>query len=375
MYPMMTATSCEDHGVNSTIYADETGNSGENLLDPEQPVFVLALNDFSASEATHLLSHVASQRSGEVKFSSLKKTPSGLARLENFLSDPLLLKDRVIANWALKPYMVVTKLVDLVFETLYYNDGVDLYENAANLGLANMLFYSMPPFCGEEQTDQFLNSFVRVIWKRTESDVADYFQKAEQLIQSCNDRKFRQKLLPLGNRERFSEWFDQASTNALDPAIPSVALHMAQWSKRKQNRFDVVHDESKPVAAWKDYFALMMAADDQQPEVIGYDDRQFLFPFRAKTLTQGKSTEHPQLQVADICAGALSHWLRCSYEGKEDPLASIAEKLGCSEWVVGSLGPSKAVTPADLNAMGAHGRNPIGPIAEQFAQNSKSDAE
>jgi hypothetical protein len=371
---MMAAMDVEDNCVESTIYADETGNSGENLLDPEQPVFVLASNDFSSSEAAHLLGHVVTQRRAEVKFSSLKKTASGLVRLEKLLSDPLLSKDRVVVNWVLKPYMVVTKIVDLVFETLYHNAGGDLYENAAHVKLANMLHY-LPLFCGEEQTDRFLSSFVRMVWKRTASDVANYFRSAEQIALACSNYDLRQHLLTIGDRNRFFEWFEHVSTNALDPAIPSVALHMDQWSRRKHDRFDVVHDESKPVAAWKDYFALMMAADDQQPQAASYGDHQFLFPFRAKSLTQGKSTDHPQLQIADICAGALSHWLRCTYEGKKDPLASIVENIGCSKWVVGSLGPSTDVTPAELNTTGTHGRNPIDPIAKQFAERTKGDGE
>lgn len=365
----------EESFSTSTVYADETGNSGENLLDPEQPVFVLASNDFSTSEAAHLLSHVATQLSSEVKFSSLKKTAKGRARLRNFLSDPLLNKNRVIANWVLKPYMVVAKLVDLVLETLDYNDGIDLYENANNVRLSNMLFHSMPALCGEAQTDRFLSSFVRMVWKRTESDIENFFHSTEQLTLACSNDDFRHQLLIIGDRNRFFEWFEHVSTNALDPAIPSVALHMDHWSRRKQGRFDVIHDESKPISAWKNYFALMMAADDQQPELVGYGDRQFSFPFRARKLTQGKSTEHPQLQVADICAGVLSHWLRCGYEGKEDPLASMVGNLGCSEWVVGSLGPSMAVTPAELGAEGTHGRNPIDPIADQFARRAKRNAE
>ncbi len=41
----------------SSIYCDEAGNSGENLVDIEQPFFVLASNDYSESEANSLLRH------------------------------------------------------------------------------------------------------------------------------------------------------------------------------------------------------------------------------------------------------------------------------------------------------------------------------
>jgi hypothetical protein len=55
----------------TTIYCDEAGNTGANLLDPDQPFFLLASNDFSSSEADALLEHVRSGQGGEPKFSVL----------------------------------------------------------------------------------------------------------------------------------------------------------------------------------------------------------------------------------------------------------------------------------------------------------------
>jgi hypothetical protein len=74
----------------TTIYCDEAGNSGANLLDPEQPCFVLASNDFSREEAESLLDHVRSAQGAEPKFTSLKKSGAGIAKLIRFLADPRL---------------------------------------------------------------------------------------------------------------------------------------------------------------------------------------------------------------------------------------------------------------------------------------------
>jgi len=40
----------------SEVYCDEAGNSGENLLDADQPAFVLASTDFGRSEPNDLRS-------------------------------------------------------------------------------------------------------------------------------------------------------------------------------------------------------------------------------------------------------------------------------------------------------------------------------
>jgi hypothetical protein len=65
----------------SIIYCDESGNSGEELFDKDQPFFVLASNDFGRAEALTLLEHLRSHQSGEPKFKTLKKTVDGVRRL------------------------------------------------------------------------------------------------------------------------------------------------------------------------------------------------------------------------------------------------------------------------------------------------------
>jgi len=49
----------------AAIYFDESGNSGERLIDDDQPFFMLASNDFSATEARALLEHVRSHQVAE----------------------------------------------------------------------------------------------------------------------------------------------------------------------------------------------------------------------------------------------------------------------------------------------------------------------
>ena len=150
-----------------TIFCDEAGNSGENLLDADQPVYVLASNDFTTEEAVALLRHVQPPQSGEPKFKTLKKTNKGVDRLLAFLVDPLLVRDRIAVNVFHKRFMVVTKIVDLIFETLIHKAGGDLYVDGANIALSNMLHACMPAFCGDAATGAFLQAFVSLMRERT----------------------------------------------------------------------------------------------------------------------------------------------------------------------------------------------------------------
>jgi hypothetical protein len=59
--------------------------------------------------------------------------------------------------------MVVTKVVDVLVETMAYRDGIDLYKNGVNIATANLHYYGMPAFCGKERSRQFLDAFVAMI--------------------------------------------------------------------------------------------------------------------------------------------------------------------------------------------------------------------
>jgi hypothetical protein len=71
------------------IYVDESGNTGENLIDPVQPVFVLGSVNLDSSLSATLLDNVLRQLPkghGEPKYSSLAKTKAGRKALMECLS-------------------------------------------------------------------------------------------------------------------------------------------------------------------------------------------------------------------------------------------------------------------------------------------------
>ena len=343
-----------------TIYCDEAGNSGANLLDPEQPVFVLASNDFSAPEAAHLLEHVRSAQGAEPKFSRLKRTSDGVRGLIRFLSDPILRPDRVVTDVFHKRFMVVAKLVDLIEETLVHEVGGDLYERGANIAMANMLFFCMPAFCGEDVTSRFLEAFVALVRERTPERAKAFYSAGRALRDSSKSETLKGQLQLITEESLLDTWFtDAIDSSSLDPAVPALFQHLVTWGQRKQSAFDVIHDRSKPVLASQSDFEEMMAAAGDQIRTIGTDRRKIEFPLRAQTLVQADSRDHPQLQVADLCAGLTNHMNMCLVDGSFDELGEAAHALGCVEWSVGAVSPEPKVTPEALGTADAKGSNSI----------------
>lgn len=309
----------------------------------------MASTNFTKDEAHEILAVAQSPQGGEPKFKTLKKTSAGIKRIEAFFRQDLLTPDRVKVDLFHKRYMVITKIVDLIYETLMHNDGIDLYERGGNIALSNLLYFATPVFCGRERFDNTLAAFVRLLRERTEVAARDFYHEVRALHGGC-DKKFRGTLTGmLISEHRFDEWFDGIDPLALDPAIPSLFMHMAAWGDHLVEPFDVVHDQSKPIFASRATFNLFMGDINDAFVKIGYDRRMFGFPLRAKSLTFGDSKEQPSLQIADLAAGAAAYWLGAKIAGKtDDELVLRLEDAGIARFVLDAIFPTPAVTPKDL---------------------------
>lgn len=340
------------------IYCDEAGNSGENLLDPAQPYFVLASNDFSDVEASTLLELVRSKQAAEAKFRTLKKTPTGLKKLKALMTNPGMTGDRIVVTAFDKRFMIITKMVDLIAETIFHEIGEDLYKRGANIAMSNMLYVCMPTFCGEATTQRYLNSFVELMRFRTPASADAFYKAGDEMLAASSNEDFRKDLYIFTERRLFQTWFEGIGNLALDPAIPALFEHIASWGARKPSRFKVFCDSSKPILATKAQFDAMLAQGDEMASVIGYDRRKFKFPLQAISLEQSDSALHPQIQIADICAGAFAHVLRCSQADTYDDFATTLRDHSL-HWMTNALLPSTKISPAELGTDAEDGVNPV----------------
>jgi hypothetical protein len=347
----------------TTIYCDEAGNTGANLLDPDQPFFILASNDFSSGEADGLLEHVRTGQGGEPKFSVLRRRPEGIARVIRLLSDPRLNKDRVRVGVFHKRYMIVSKMVDLIAETLIHEIGGDLYERGANIAMANFHYYCMPAFCGEERTSAFLQAFVDLIRHGADSHKDTFYAAGQQMLSASKSADFKRELIYFTEPALFHRWYLDFDWSALDPAIPALFHQIVVWGMRKSERFHVVHDRSKPILASQQTFETMMAGLGEGSTMIGTDRRKISFPLRALSLTQEDSKDYSQLQLADLCAGAINHFYKCHQTDQPDDLSRAVEELGCLDWGDSFVLPQPHVTPEELGTAVTDGTNAVDAMA------------
>lgn len=350
------------------IYFDEAGNTGAALSDAAQPTFVLASTNLSNEEADAALSVLRTAQTKEVKFALLRKSEAGQRRVLDLISSDVLNSQRIKTMVIHKRFMIVTKLVDLIEETLMHSSGLDLYERGANLALSNLRYYVSPVFCSQDWFNEFLESFVQLIRNTTPESKVRFFEAVHSMYYSCTNEEYKSSLAPYMLVEHhLDSILDGVNYLTLDPAIPSFFRLCNAWGEQLSDRFNVIHDKSKPMAAERATFEAMMD-ESIKPEIIGYDRRKFEFPLRATGIDFADSISHSALQLSDVIAGATSHYCASLARGKLDEFAESLKAAGIDRFVFDAIWPSADVTPEALGTADVGGINAVEHMTKSLAQ-------
>ncbi|CAG0927341.1 hypothetical protein PLCT1_00345 [Planctomycetaceae bacterium] len=285
---------------------DETGNTGQNLLDPAQPVFVLAAVHVDDDTARGLLAHTARTGAIEAKFSALRGSSAGRRKLLAFFNDERISDELVKLGVYHKSFLVTTKIVDLLIEPLAYRNGINLYDRGANLALANLIHVVTPVFCGAAEFAELQRRFVALVRRPSAEAIASFYAQVERLRDTSRDADFRSTLGMLAATQAIvTEAIAPFDPVAIDPAVPTFIDLAAQWTHTLQVSFEIVHDRSKPIEHHQEVLERLMSFAKPSREFKGAG-RNWTLPILATGVRFADSHSVPQLQVADLLSGATA---------------------------------------------------------------------
>ncbi|WP_220721336.1 DUF3800 domain-containing protein [Agarivorans litoreus] len=353
-----------------TIYFDESGNTGSNLNDPNQPVFTLASCCFNEREAKKLCDLVGCQSEHEMHFKRLKRRKPGQDGIIRLMKHSLINTDTVKVNLFHKEFMIITKVVDILIEHMLHLKGHDLYVNGQNIALSNMLYYCLNSFCDEQDVKDMSIKFVQMVKEQTPASIESFYSSVTKLKDSCSYERFEESIdLILDTSECVNSALDSLDKSALDPSIPALFAQCVQWQQSYPKGYHLIHDDSHTVEQQKLLFAKFMDLTQETIE-YGYDRRKFGLPLQGKSLKFESSQNHLQLQVADIITSSFTHWATCLLNGEtEDYLFSELEKLNLDKFIGhNKIWPSPDVHPADLGTVHDGGINPADHMPDFLAR-------
>jgi hypothetical protein len=339
--------------IRPLVAFDETGNTGQDLLNREQPIFVLASVCVERELALDALALVTPEGAKEAKFARLRTSNPGRKRLLRLMESPWIDEQRVKAALYHKPYMVTTKIVDMLVETMLHRRGHDLYDDGGNVAMSNLLHTVAPQVCGAERYAELLRRFIAMVREPSGDAAAAFYTQVDVLRAKCDDPTLHAVLSTLRATEAVvDEAFDRDDRTALDPAIPAFFDLASQWTATLRRPFDVAHDESKPLVRSKSQLELYMSTEEAGPPLTGPGPKRQL-PLLSTGVAFAKSVDVPQIQLADLFAGALSTIFRAAAAGRPDGFARDLQQTRCGEIGGDRVWPSAAMSPDEYG----HGRS------------------
>lgn len=330
---------------------DESGNTGQNLLDRAQPVFALASVCLSEEDARKLAQLATMPGASEAKFSRLRTSGPGQKRLLEFIGSPLLCSDRAKISAYHKRFMITTKIVDMLMEEFHHRmGGPNLYHNRANLALANLWHTVMPVFCGPAEFLELQTRFVAMVRDGSPEAIRTFYEQVVRIRQVNRHPPFDLDLRMLELTQGIAQdVVVSGDRTALDPAIPTFVDLTSGWTADLNRPFDVVHDSSKPLATERERLELLMSTA-HQPWVSPAGAPRRQFPLLSSGVAFVDSAKVPQVQVADVLAGAVAYFLAARSHGETDLLAEQLASSPLPELIRNGvlIWPDSTVDPAEL---------------------------
>jgi hypothetical protein len=353
------------------IYFDESGNSGDNLLDKQQPVFSLVSHNYNEFEAKTILQPLLDKgKSEEIHFKNIHNKSTYHKAIIACLNHELIIPDRIYVYGVLKDYLIVVQIVEYLIEPVLHRGKINLLRESRNVGMANIIY-----LMGNNGWDKVLfrtmcDNFIR--WGRKKIEAAEFYQSVKDLYDSVKNDLVPELLgLILESasiQQSVSKIFEKY---AFDPTFPVFVSHCCYWGNKLNFKFDIGLDTSKQLNYWRGMIDFL----SQLPEAeVGYGSRKHVYPLPVGNITTYDSKDNLQVQLSDLLVSAYNYLLTKGVMNLSTPLYELLIKSKLITLKGDSLWPSNKVTPEQLGTEGdVDGQHPLDFLAKQISSTPGAD--
>ena len=305
-----------------TIFSDESGYTGPNLTNRDQPYFVLATVSFEEAEAKAIRdSFFSPVRSQELKHSSLSRNVRQHALVLEYLKHLQSCQHRFKMYAIDKEFTAVAKIVDYLVESAAHKKGLDIYSSGFAFKFANALYYLLTSFETSAYRDGLLHRFEGMMRYGTRVRYDEFFDYIERPVAS----HALDKALDIVRDARHvlvANDVLRIGPEALDVTFTTALNLMAEWRKETEQDFNLIHDRSSPMVKET---RLWEALTDKsvEPTIIGYGPKTMRFPIGVAKTSFEDSRSWAGLQLADVLAGSVARSLTARKRGETDPYVNL----------------------------------------------------
>lgn len=289
------------------VYFDESGQTGTNLFDPDQPFFALASTDLSEREAADIIARsFPGQQGPELKSANVFRRPTGRRNFLNFAKEVGTRPNSFCAAKISKRYVVVSKIVDQLVEPMLRDAGYDFYKDGYAIRFANSVGYMFEHLLQRADADRILSSYNEFARTPTAPLLRAFRSELGSVLANPpNGTGTFLSLIAQGAAEAAANRDLTAFEDSNEIHVTSAIECMKFWQEKTGGPFEVIHDESTHFFKRSDMWE-RMTNPDLEPQIFTIGDKTLRFPIPVVSTVSAKSHENASLQVCDLIAGFTS---------------------------------------------------------------------
>ena len=293
------------------LFFDESGFTGEDMMNPAQPVFSLASHNVPEVDAKELVAdHFANFQGDELKYSVLRGSARGRRNLLS-LFKALHKSDYEIMSYVVdKRFSACTKIFDIFTETRLFDEGKNVYAGYQNIVTVNRVYGTLMAKLGAAKTNALMMQFQLMMRKKSEANY-NAFWNALTAERDASDGILRQaiEVLLYGSAMPLAEYFE-IPDKSIDLSFSTFLAQVVGWQAARAEKFEIIHDASTNTQGNAITFEAL-SDPALEKELLGQgDSRDIEVPLRVGSLNFYSSKDFAGIQIADCLAGAFNEVTR-----------------------------------------------------------------
>ncbi len=288
-----------------TLYFDESGFTGYNLLDERQPVFAIASTDLSSSISREILCEAFPRYQGEeFKFTKLWRSKRNRERFPEFGRRMAAYSDRIYVWRVDKRFAVLTKIIDYLIEPGVTEAGFDFYADGFSLNYANYIHCGLNNIVSEALHSELLRAYQRFSRNPSHTNLRKLQRDLERLAVEAGEpmRPFLEHMA-LGARY-FTNYFNIETFSGSDELqLTSMVTMVGYWRNLCAEDFEIVHDASSNFFHRMDDWKKVTNSNVPKQLHPSASGTLYQFPLRVTSTKSVDSKMSASIQLCDLLAG------------------------------------------------------------------------
>lgn len=324
-----------------SLYFDESGFTGYNLLDNRQPIFAIASTDLNSMIAEDILNESFPNYQGEeFKFSKLWRSNKYKNQFPKFGKKIGEYSDRIYIWHVDKKFAVLTKIVDYLVEPMAREAGYDFYADGFSLNYTNYIHFGLTRFVSEQLHISLLQAYQAFSRNPTLGSLRtlqmDLSNLARQVRRPMNDFF---DLIALGAKE-FTRYFNLETFRGSDELqLTSMVAIVGYWRNIYPEDFEILHDASSNFFRRIDEWRKITNSNVPKQLHPSASGMLYQFPLRVNSTKSIDSKDSMAIQLCDIIAGFAARNLRKSKNDADLEVMEMTLSAGLGEAMISGIAP------------------------------------